>query len=82
MIAVTLVGSIGEAAGTRKTEVDADTVAEVLEALGARYGAGFRKKAKASRIMVNGAPIQFSKGIKTRLSPGDEVALLVPVGGG
>lgn len=82
MIEVTLVGSIGEAAGTRRTEADASTVAELLDVLGSRYGPAFQKRARAARIVVNGSPIQFGKGVRTPLSPGDEVALLVPVGGG
>lgn len=82
MVDVTLVGSIGEAAGARHTQVEAATVGQVLEELGARYGAVFAKKARAARIVVNGSPIQFGKGLATPLRPGDEVALLVPVGGG
>ena len=82
MIDVTLIGPVSEAAGTRKTQADAATVGELLDVLNTRYGAQFKKRAKASRIVVNGTPIQFSKGYKTALKSGDEVALLVPVGGG
>ena len=82
MVDVTLVGPIGEAAGTRKTEASAATVGELVETLKARFGPAFAKRAGAARIVVNGSPIQFGKGLKTPLQPGDEVALLVPVGGG
>ena len=82
MVEVTLVGSIGEAAGTRSTEASAATVGELLEVLNARFGPVFTKRAGSARIVVNGSPIQFGRGLKTRLEPGDEVALLVPVGGG
>ena len=82
MVRVILLGPISEAAGTRKTEAEAATVGELLDALSARYGRVFEKRAKAARIVVNGTPIQFVKGRRTRLEPGDEVAFLVPVGGG
>jgi len=82
MVEVILVGSIGEAAGTRKTEASASTVAELLDVLNARFGKTFAKRAGASKIVVNGSPIQFGEGVKTPLQPGDEVALLVPTGGG
>jgi len=82
MVDVTLIGPVSEAAGTRKTQVEAATVGELLEALNRRFGAQFKKRAKASRVVVNGTPIQFAKGRKTPLKAGDEVALLVPVGGG
>jgi len=82
MVDVTLVGSIGEAAGTRRTQVKAGNIKELLEILNSRYGAAFARRAKASRIVVNGSPIQFGEGVKTPLKEGDEVALLVPTGGG
>jgi molybdopterin converting factor small subunit len=82
MVDVTLIGPIGEAAGTRKTQAAASTVGELLDVLSTRYGPVFTKRARASRIVVNGTPIQFKQGHKTPLNAGDEVALLVPVGGG
>jgi molybdopterin converting factor small subunit len=82
MVEVTLLGPMGELAGTRTTEVEARTVAELLEVLGARYGSEFRKRVRGSRITVNGSPIQFGRGLRTPLKAGDEVGLLVPIGGG
>jgi molybdopterin converting factor small subunit len=82
MVEVTLVGPMAEAAGTRKTEAEAATVGELIEALTARYGALFKQRARGSRIVLNGTPIQFKKGHKTALADGDEVAFLVPIGGG
>ena len=82
MVDVTLLGPVGEAAGTRKTEATAATVGELLDVLTTRYGPLFKKHAKVSRIVVNGTPIQYKRGRLTPLKPGDEVALLVPVGGG
>ena len=82
MIDVTLLGPLSEAAGTRKTQATADTVAELLDVLATRYGALFKKRVKTCKIVVNGSPIQFIKGKKTQLKSGDEVAFLVPIGGG
>jgi molybdopterin converting factor small subunit len=82
MVDVTLIGPIGEAAGTRKTQAAASTVGELFDVLSTRYGPVFTKRARASRVVVNGTPIQFMKGPKTPLKAGDEVAFLVPVGGG
>lgn len=82
MIDVTLLGPLSEAAGTRKTQVSADSIGELLDILSTRYGPLFKKRTKGSRIVVNGTPIQFKKGKLTPLKPGDEVALLFPVGGG
>jgi molybdopterin converting factor small subunit len=82
MVHVTMLGPIGEAAGTRKTEASAATVGELIEVLSARYGPDFKKRVGAARIVVNGSPIQFGKGLKTTLGEGDKVAFLVPVGGG
>lgn len=82
MVEVTLVGPMAEASGTRKTEAEAANVAELIEVLTARYGPLFKQRARGSRIVLNGTPIQFKKGLKSQLSDGDEVAFLVPVGGG
>lgn len=82
MVDVTLVGPISEAAGTRKTQASGATVGELLDDLSTRYGPLFKQRVRASRIVLNGTPIQFKKGRKTPLKDGDEVALLVPVGGG
>jgi molybdopterin converting factor small subunit len=73
---------MSEAAGTRRTEAEASTVRELVAVLAARYGATFESRVAASRIVVNGTPIQFARGLRTALEPGDEVAFLVAVGGG
>ena len=82
MIDVTLLGPLSEAAGTRKTDATASTIGELIDVLSERYGTLFKKRAKSCRIVVNGTPIQFIKGKKTELKTGDEVAFLVPIGGG
>lgn len=82
MVEVTLVGPMAEASGTRKTEAAAASVGELIEVLTARYGPLFKQRARGSRIVVNGTPIQFKKGLKSPLNDGDEVAFLVPIGGG
>ncbi len=82
MVEVTLIGPMAEAAGTRKTEAGAGTIRELVDVLSARYGPLFKQRARGSRIVVNGAPVQFRKGHKTPLHDGDEVAFLYPIGGG
>ena len=82
MVQVMLVGPIGEAAGERSTEADASSLGELIDLLSTRYGDAFSRRVRASRITVNGSPVQFLKGRETPLASGDEVAFLVPVGGG
>ncbi len=79
---VTLLGPLRELAGTQATTSEADSAAALLDELGGRYGDDFRRQARKARILVNGGPIQFGRGVRTRLSDGDEVALVFPVGGG
>ena len=73
-----LFASAREAAGTREVSLTASTVGEVLELARTRFGAGFSSVLDRSRVWVNGEPA----GPETRLSEGDEVAVLPPVSGG
>jgi len=77
-----MLGPLRELAGTQTTTSEAASVAALLTELGERYGAGFGRQARKARILVNGSPIQFGRGVRTRLGDGDEVALVFPVGGG
>ncbi len=82
-VTVSLIGPLRELAGGVSTvELDASTVAQVLDELGTRFGREFAARARKARILVNGTGVQFMEGRATRLSDGDEVALLFPVGGG
>lgn len=67
-----------EAAGTRRDQFVAASVADVLDQARTRYGPGFAAVADASRVWVNGEPADADH----RLGDGDEVAVLPPVSGG
>ena len=67
-----------EAAGTRRVDMQAATVGEVLEQARARFGPGFAAVLDRSRVWVNGEPCDLS----APLADGDEVAVLPPVSGG
>jgi len=67
-----------EAAGTSVDDVPGDTVAEVLDAAGGRYGAAFTDVLDICRVWVNGEPA----GPSATVAPDDEVAVLPPVSGG
>jgi len=82
MVDVTLVGAISEIAGTRSLEAEASTVGELIDVLSGRFGRDFKKAVRGARIVVNGSPSQYLAGNKTPLGAGDEVAFLVPAGGG
>lgn len=56
------------------------SVAALLAAAGAAYGPGFDEVLAASRVWVNGD--EPADGRATRLTDGDEVAVLPPVSGG
>jgi molybdopterin converting factor small subunit len=78
MARLRLFASAREAAGTGRDVVDGRTVADVLAAAGARYGAGFAAVLPTCRIWVNGEPASS----ETCVSASDEVAVLPPVSGG
>lgn len=67
-----------EAAGTGRDVVDGTTVAEVLDAARARYGAPFTAVLGTAKVWVNGEPA----GGDAVVGEGDEVAVLPPVSGG
>jgi MoaD family protein len=72
--------SAREAAGRSSDTFEATTVGEVVAAAVARYGEGFGQVVETSRIWVNGD--EPADGPQTRLTAGDEVAILPPVSGG
>lgn len=75
---VRLFAAAREAAGTDRAELDGRTVAEVLSAARARWGAAFGDVLDTCRVWVNGEPV----GEHDAVGPGDEVAILPPVSGG
>lgn len=78
MAVLRLFAAAREAAGTNRDEVPGATVAEVLDAARARYGAGFVALLPTCRVWVNGEQADPS----TPVGDGDEVAVLPPVSGG
>jgi molybdopterin synthase sulfur carrier subunit len=67
-----------EAAGRSVDEMPGATVAELLSAARARYGAPFAEVLAVSGVWVNGEPAASD----TAVGEGDEVAVLPPVSGG
>jgi molybdopterin synthase sulfur carrier subunit len=73
-----LFGPARVAAGTARSDVAGCSVDAVLADAVARYGPAFADVLAASRVWVNGEPVQPGH----ELMPGDEVAVLPPVSGG
>jgi molybdopterin converting factor small subunit len=78
MARLRLFGPVREAAGVREEQIDAATVAELLQLASSRHGAEFVALLSSCKVWVNGviaAPDAL-------IGDGDEVALLPPVSGG
>ena len=78
MARVRLFAAAREAAGTARDELPGDTVAEVLDAAGRRYGPHFVEILDTCRVWRNGEPAEGDDPV----GPADEVAILPPVSGG
>jgi molybdopterin converting factor small subunit len=78
MATVRLFASARQAAGTGRDVLPGSTVAEVLDAAVARYGAGFAEVLRTCKVWVNGDEADPA----TAVSEADEVAVLPPVSGG
>ena len=78
MATLRLFAAAREAAGTGRDVLGGTTVAEVLDAAVARYGAAFAEVLRTSRVWCNGEPADPEDPV-TDL---DEVAVLPPVSGG
>lgn len=79
-VVVRLFGPAREAAGTDRVELTLPagaTASDALAALGASHP-GVRGLLPRSRVAVNLAYVDAG----TRLAPGDEIAIVPPVGGG
>ena len=70
--------SAREAAGTGSAQFAGSTVADVLHAATAEYGAAFASVLATCKVWVNGD----EAGPDTRVAGSDEVAVLPPVSGG
>ena len=78
MAVLRLFAGAREAAGTARDEVPGGTVAAVLEAARARYGAPFTDVLEHCQIWRNGEPCELDDAVAST----DEVAVLPPVSGG
>lgn len=78
MARLRLFGPARDAAGERESDIEGDTVNEVLRAARARYGDAFSDVLRCSKVWVNGQPALPND--KVALT--DEVAVLPPVSGG
>ncbi len=78
MARLRLFAGLREAAGASSTDVEGDTVGEILEAAVTRYGDGFAAGLASAKIWVNGDEADPA----TPVGAGDEVALIPPVSGG
>ena len=70
--------SVRVAAGTGRTEIDGDTVGEVVDNACTRFGPGFTALVQSCRVWRNGEPALHTD----EVGPDDEVAILPPVSGG
>ena len=77
-IRVRLFAALRDLAGASAVEAEGATVAEVVDALSARYGERFERVARAGSVIVDGERATPA----TVLSGTEEVALLPPVSGG
>ena len=77
------------AGGAAELELDADNVAALIEALGAKH-TGLRERLlepsgevrRFVRIFVNEEDIRFLEDMRTKLSDGDTVAIVPAIAGG
>lgn len=78
LVRVRLFAALREIAGASNVEAEGETVGEVIDALGARYGERFVAIARAGSAVVDAERAEPSR----PLAGGEEVALLPPVSGG
>lgn len=78
MATLRLFAAVRQAAGVSAVELSGATVAEVLDAAAARFGAEFSEQLRTCRIWRNGEPAERSEAVAAT----DEIAVLPPVSGG
>ncbi|HUP72840.1 MAG TPA: MoaD/ThiS family protein [Acidimicrobiales bacterium] len=78
MARLRLFASVRVAAGTGRTDVDGETVGEVVANACARYGPDFTALVQSCRVWRNGEPALDGDAV----GAADEVAILPPVSGG
>lgn len=77
-VKVRLFAALREIAGSNEVEAEGETVADLVEALGARFGERFAQIARAGSVVVDGERARPD----TALEGDEEIALLPPVSGG
>lgn len=77
-VKVRLFAALREIAGSNEVEAEGETVADLVEALGARLGERFAQIARAGSVVVDGERARPD----TALEGDEEIALLPPVSGG
>ncbi len=82
MITVKLFADLRELVGAKELTLEAGTVAEALDQLGARFGKEFQSRRPRLALILNGENVKFLAGLKTKLRDGDTLSLLPPVAGG
>ena len=78
IVRVRLFAALRDLAGAGEVEAEGATVAEVVDALAARFGERFERIARAGSVVVDGERARSD----TALGGGEQVALLPPVSGG
>jgi sulfur-carrier protein len=78
MATLRLFASVRVAAGTGRETFSGNTVGEIVDAAGARYGDEFVALVQSCRIWRNGEPAALDDPVGAE----DEVAILPPVSGG
>jgi molybdopterin converting factor small subunit len=78
MARLRLFANLREVAGTAQAEFAGETVADVLAAATAEYGAEFARNLSIAKVWVNGDPAEPGDAV----TEDDEVALIPPVSGG
>ena len=86
----TIPSALNKGEGERKVSIDADKLADALNALVDQLGNDFKRKVFDSNgkprslinIYINGKNMRFTGGLDTRLKDGDEIVILPAVAGG
>lgn len=73
---------LSERLGAKALDIDAPTVRALLDQQRPRFGLEFDGELRAITILVNGRNIRYLRGLDTPLASDDEVAFIVPAGGG
>jgi molybdopterin converting factor small subunit len=85
-ITVELTYDMSKTLGVSSFELDdVGVVKDVIARTRERFGdsaADFEKLARVAAVSVNGVLVKHSKGMKTRLAPGDRVAFVKAAAGG